>query len=601
MGIEPSVTTLALHRRIQAAETELGHTLPVQSTSFVGREADLATITSYLAKPDCRLLTLVGPGGIGKTRLAIAAAEKLHQHYLEGAVYVSLLSITAVEGVVSVIAEAMQLEFQEGRPPMEQLLASLRGKELLLVLDNLEQLLGDPAGTDEEHTMVRLIEDILATAAAIKIMVTSREVVNIFAEQVFPVQGLPFANNDETGILSDQPAVELFLSRAQRLTGGDLALNEPALKSIVDICCLVEGMPLAIELAAAQVRLYSPTEIVKNLRKNLDILQVNSRGLNQRHQSMRAVLAVSWRNLPPVEQRLLARCSVFAGGFTRQAAAAIVQAQARQLAMLLDKSLIMGGPGRFTLHALLQQFAAEMLNEMATEKVPVQQRHFDYYRHLLSQAVTEWARANDPAQLDGLRPEVENLRVAWNWINAQEDRQTAISYLDHLWQFFFGRHRYSEAIRYLSLALEQTPDGDANTQFGLLLAREQAYDKEGDREAQVEDLQRLSTVASRLGPQAQGTVALRQATFAETIGEYEQAITHAQAANDTGRQVENKTTLAAGHYLWGKVLHRQGQYTSAEKQFLAGLQVASEGKDQKQIANCYHGLGKVNFSQNKYC
>lgn len=454
LAVELSAKTLTLVQRIQAAEVGRGHQLPAQATAFVGRETDLDALTTYLANPDCRLVTLVGPGGIGKTRLAIAAAERLHQRYLEGAYFTPLLSVTSAEAVVSAIAEALNLSFQEGRPPREQLLDHLHPQELLLVLDNLEQLLEESDGVDDEQSTVRLIEEILTAAAEVKIIATSREVLNLFAEQVYPVEGLPVSSDTGTTGIADLPAVELFQLRAQRAKGHSADFDEVELKAVADICHLAEGMPLAIELAAAQTRFFSPREMAESMSQNLDILRISTRGLSRRHQNIRAVFDVSWRSLKPEEQRIMAQLSIFSGGFTRHAAEAVVQAKTHHLSVLMDKSLIGGNAGRFELHTLLRQFAGEKLAEIPELEQQVQQRHFDYYSHLLEQTVSDWVNSYDPAMMDILRPEVENLRSGRKWILAQADWAEATTYLDNLWQFFNVRRRLPEAIELLNQALQ---------------------------------------------------------------------------------------------------------------------------------------------------
>ncbi len=452
--------------------------LPEQATAFVGRQRELTQIDQLLDAH--RLVTLCGPGGIGKTRLALAAAEAQGENYRQGAYFVSLLPLNSPTTIVPAIANALGFTFLEGRTPEAQLLDYLRPRQMLLVLDNMEHLLLEDDPDTSNGTTLALIEAMLSAAPELKIMVTSRELLRLPQEQLFQVRGLP--HGDEASILaaSQDDAFELFQLRAQRVQSAVKRVSGEDLRHIRRICRLVEGMPLAIELAAGQLRLLSPVEIANEIEGNLDVLDTGLRGAAARHSSVRVVFENSWNRLKDGEKLILARLSVFQGGFTHQAAASIAQAKVTDLANLLDKSLIQrGADGRFVLHALVQMFAADKLAHMPDELAQTQDYHFRYYRDLIGEAVTQWRTNYKPASLDIVRPEVDNLRAGWDWILCQADWDEIAAYLDDLWQFFKVRGRLPEAIELLTQVLQTgrstEPEADTNYQAHWELLLGQAY------------------------------------------------------------------------------------------------------------------------------
>jgi predicted ATPase/class 3 adenylate cyclase len=430
--------------------------LPEQATPFVGRQFELAQIERLLGAH--RLITLFGPGGIGKTRLALAVAEALGNHYQQGAYFVPLLSIDSSTAFVPAVANALDLTFLEGRPPEVQLLDYLRPRQMLLVLDNIEHLILEDGSGTTTGTMLALVEAMLSAAPELKILVTSRELLRIPQEQAFQVRGLPRGDELPGLVVSQDDALELFRLRAQPASE---QANHEDLRYIRQICRLVEGMPLAIELAAAQLRLLSIAEIAAEIESNLDVLDTGLRGAGARHGSVRVVFENSWRRLSDDEKLVLARLSVFRGGFTHLAAAGVAQASITDLAKLVDKSLIKRGAGeRFVLHALIQMFAAEKLAGMSDEMNQIPDRHYCYYSNLLDEAVSQWRDTYDPASLDVIRPEVDNLRTGWNWILGQGNWDDINIYLDNLWQFFKLRGRLPEAMELLNQALQAGRSAD---------------------------------------------------------------------------------------------------------------------------------------------
>ena len=361
------------------------HHLPPAPTPFVGREGELAEIEQLLSDPACRLLTLVGPGGIGKTRLALEAAHVMVDTatFPNGVYFASLQPLTSPEFIISTIADALSFQFYSGADPRQQLLDYLREKSLLLVLDNVEHLLED----------ISLVSEMLAAAPGVHILATSRERLNLREEWVLEVSGLNSPAVETEINLESYSAIELFVQQARRVSVG-FALDNANQSAVVRICHLVGGMPLGIELAAAWVRALSCEQIADEIERSLDVLETPTRNIEPRHRTMRAALDQSWQLLSDVEQNVFKRLSVFRGGFTREAAEYVARATLRTLTGLVDKSMVrVNAGGRYDLQELLRQYAEEKLGEMPAEQEQTRDRHSTYYADFMGQ----WA--DDPTEI----------------------------------------------------------------------------------------------------------------------------------------------------------------------------------------------------------
>ena len=321
----------------------------------------LAEITRSLKAQDCRLLTLIGPGGIGKTRLAIAAAQNLVVdapglvHFSDGVYFVRLISLNSTDQLAPAIADTLDLDFDPNLAPKEHLLGFLRNRKLLLVLDNFEHLLeleGNP-------TAAGLVADILSAAPGVNVLATSREALNVQGECLYPVEGMRYPSADSTPAdFETYSAVQLFVQSARRVRPDfDFTANS---ECVLCICRLVEGMPLAIEMAAAWLKVLPCNQIASELEQNLDLLTTSLRNVPDRHRSMHAVFEHSWQLLSPSEQVILCKLSVFRGGFTLEEAEEMAGASLLDLAGLIEKSMLKATPsGLYRMHGMLRQFAAE--------------------------------------------------------------------------------------------------------------------------------------------------------------------------------------------------------------------------------------------------
>ncbi len=525
--------------------------LPLLPTPLIDRQREMAELSQLLGNSQCRLLTLVGPGGIGKTRLAIEAAAQMQAVFSDGVFFVPLDPVNTTRFIVPMIADAIGFSFENENPaePKTQLFNYLREKQALLLMDNLEHLLIAPG--------IEVLAEMLASAPRIKLLATSREPLNLQGEWVFDVQGLPIPENTQTDQSLQNTSVELFLERARRAHVGfnATAQDYPA---IVRICQLVEGMPLGIELAAAWVRTLACEEIAREIERGLDILSVSTRDLPARHRSMRAVFDQSWRLLSVEEQAVLLRLSVFRSGFQRQAAIQVAGATLSVLSALVMKSLIRRtGTGRYDLHELIRQFAAEHFSDHPEELIATQARHGHYYLQFFSQADRRLRSSTQPEALAELTVEMDNFREAWDWAVAQGEfalieqamRTFTMLYDIHGW-LREGFDYLAGAAGALETAHEQSPS---------------------DRTIQVALAHMLS---------AWSLLAVRLARHAEAQAMLERSLEILRPLNEPGVLVESITFL-------GTVMESTGNYARARELYAKGLQIAIAIDDRWFAALCH--------------
>ncbi len=388
--------------------------LPTQPTLFIGREDELAQLQRYLDDGQQRLVTIVGPGGMGKTRLSLALAERNltnGNNFANGIFFVNLAPLSEASQIVSALAEAFSFQLaggsQDPRPPKQQILDYLREKHLLLLLDNFEHLLD---GVD-------LVNEILDVAPQVQILATSRERLHLHQEQVYPIQGLEFPDWETPEDAAEYTAVQLFLQSAQR-NQADFALGDSDnLTYLARICRLVAGMPLAIELAAAWVDTLSLEDIANEIQESFDFLETEMRDLPERHRSIRASINYSWHKLDEKERDAFAQCSVFRGGFTQKAGRGVTGASLRTLSRLVNKSFLQFDKSnkRYQLHELMRQFGAEILAEDEERETAVCDQHSNHYLQVLADLAEDLKgpRAKDAYQ--EITADYLNAYRAWHW------------------------------------------------------------------------------------------------------------------------------------------------------------------------------------------
>ncbi len=409
---------------------------------FVGRHTELGKIVELFSTPSCRLLTLVGPGGIGKTRLVLEAARQFK--FPDGVHFVPLQPLSSPDFVLVTIANEIGCSFMPGGDPHQQLIDHFRDKSLLLVLDNLEHLL-DAAD---------LFSAILKSAPDVRIIATSRERLNLVEEWVLDLSGLDFPPDESENDIELYGAVQLFMQHARRVKV-DFALRDAQKPALIRICRLVGGMPLALELAASWVRILTCEAIAAEIEKGLEILETSTRNIEPRHRTMRAALDWSWNLLSPIEQNVLQKLSVFHGGFTLDAAAYVAGASLRNMTTLVDKSLVRtAADGRYDLHELLRQYAAEKLHASPNENHQTHDLHCAFYAELMNQQWGHLQSNQQRAAMHTIQTEIDNVQIAWQWA-VELKRATEIEkILESFWFFYDARLWFDTAEKALKSAID---------------------------------------------------------------------------------------------------------------------------------------------------
>jgi predicted ATPase/class 3 adenylate cyclase len=378
--------------------------LPPQTDAFIGREEDLAEICRLLEDPGCRLITLVGPGGMGKSRLAVESASRLLQTFRNGVFFVPLAPLDSPGLVISAIANAMGFNFYGREDPEAQLLRFLDKRQVLLVLDNFEHLL-EAAG---------LVTALLAGAPGLKVLATSRERLRNRGERAYPLEGMRYPD-EAVADVERYSAVGLFADRARHLDP-DFQVSDCDKAHVIDICRLVDGMPLGIELAAAWTRLLGCEEIAAEIRSSLDFLATSQRDVPERHRSLRAVFDYSWKLMGEDERAAFRRLAAFKNGFGRDAAQKVAGAQLHHLAALMDKSLLRrDASGAYAIHELLRQFGEEKLLEDPAEHARIRTAHCDFYADFVRGRRHELRGRNVKQAGEEIQAALENVRLGWNW------------------------------------------------------------------------------------------------------------------------------------------------------------------------------------------
>jgi predicted ATPase/transcriptional regulator with XRE-family HTH domain/Tfp pilus assembly protein PilF len=456
--------------------------LPRSLTPFIGREPELNALSQLLADADCRLLTILGPGGIGKTRLAVEAAQHSRELFMDGVWFIPLVSLQSPTLIVPAIASSINFKFQDSTNPQGQLLRYLRTKNTLLLLDNAEHLL---EGMD-------VLTEILNDCPQVKLLVTSRERLNLLSEWVFEIQGLPLPSSDQVEQFEAYSAVALFLQNARRVrTGFELRENER--KWVLKICQTMEGMPLGIELSAAWIGLLPIEEIAKEIERNLDFLSVSIRDLPERHRSLRATLDHSWKLLKPEEKLTLSRLSVFHGSFSRDAAQVICGATLPILSSLKDKTLLYRNDQEFySLHEIIRQYARQKLVELPDELERIRDLHGMYYVHCLA----EWEKALQSSQqvetFNQMAQVIDNLSQGWRHMvtscrpgagkNSKLCAELLHSALFSI-SLFYEMHRrsleaialFKESVEYLQAIQDEFEETEDNLRFISVLGHIMAH------------------------------------------------------------------------------------------------------------------------------
>lgn len=528
--------------------------LPAPATPLLGREAELATLGQLLGDPGCRLLTLVGPGGIGKTRLALEALCFQWEYFADGVFFASLASVASAEYLVPAIAQVIGFNFSGPADPRHQLVNYLRHKQVLLLLDNLEHLLEG----------VELLAELLERAPALKLLATSRQRLELQGEWVFEVQGLPVPAGGEVEGVESYSAVELFVQRArQAQVAFEMTAEErPA---VVRICQLVEGMPLALELAAAWVPVLSCQEIANEIERGLDILATTMRDVPERQRSVQAVFDHSWHLLSPEERHALRQLAVFRGGFQREAAQNVAGASLPLLSALVAKSFLRRtSTGRFSMHELVLQYLASRLAEDPEEEMAARDRHSVYYTAFVAQLESELKGPRQLQALAEMDAEIDNIRAGWRWAVRHGKLKAVRQPMRALWYFYDIRGWFQEAESSLGWAAGE-------------------LDSESERHEEPDG-------SARTLPQYLRAL---QGWFYLRLGKLRKAELLLQSSLSSLRSFATGIELADVLYYVGAATWMNGDYARARGHFLEELAVAERFGNQWDVGQASIGMGLV--------
>jgi predicted ATPase/class 3 adenylate cyclase len=543
----------------------LSHNLPPQPTSFLGRTREVAEVVQLLMRPEARLLTLTGPGGTGKTRLALQAAAELLDDVADGVYFVPVADLADPALVPSAIARVLGVREEGERSAAQRLQDFLRAKELLLVLDNVEHLV----------EAAPVIGELLGAAPGLKVLATSRVPLRLRAEQEYLVPPLALPRRDpplSVEQLSQYEAVRLFIERAQAVKP-DFIVDNANAPAVVEICHRLDGLPLAIELAAARVRMLPPAALLARLEKRLPLLTGGARDAPARQRTLRATITWSYDHLEPKDQILFQRLSVFAGGCTLEAAEAIgnhdgsldtfggVERLAEH--SLLRQEADAGSEPRLRMLETVREYGLERLAESGEENA-TRDAHVACYLALAEQAATTFYTAEEGAWFDRLEVEQANLRGALAWAVARSQLDVLVRLVSALWWFWRVRGHLSEGRMWLEQAIAKTGDAPLPLRTrSLVLAGSLAYFA-GDAQRCVRLLEQGLELARATGDQASVTQAL--VYLANGLAELDELDRAAalggealQLARTVGQPVWIVEALASvGHLAW-----RQGDYDRA--------------------------------------
>lgn len=484
LGIEPSEEMVVLVERIRrgeiAGERQAALVVPVARnlrrpmTPLIGRATEVADLANLLAHPLPRLITIVGPGGMGKTHLALEVAADHSWLFRNGVVLIELAPLQSTDDLLATIAKSLDLTFSKDAPPEDQLLDYLRDKEMLLVMDNFEHLLDG----------VGFLHRALDSAPHLKILATSRIRLQARDEQLFTLDGLAYpdeessARDDRIVNESTHQAIALFMQSVRRVRPEFRRVVSPRdFVEIGRICRLVHGLPLAIQLASAWIELLTPAEIAGEIERGFQFLEVDGHTLPERHHSLQSVFEHSWQLLTVEEQTMFMRFAVFRGGCMRDAAQAVTGATLTHLRALTSKFFLSvmhtaqgGTANRYEVHELLRQFAAQKLSQFPNEERAVRQLHSIYYANFLSGRGEELKGSRQIEAYSEIEAEVENIRAAWQWAIEEQHFETLKQAINGLGMLFEWRGRYQDGKIACRAAVERLAHVDLRIYWQLLAA-----------------------------------------------------------------------------------------------------------------------------------
>jgi predicted ATPase/DNA-binding NarL/FixJ family response regulator/transcriptional regulator with XRE-family HTH domain len=572
---------------------------PQLRVELIGRHAERSVLKARLRAGDQRLVTVVGPGGIGKTSLALQVAADLaaDPSFAYDMAVALLAPLAAASDLPAALVEALGEPLQGARSAQGQLLDLLRGRAILLVLDNCEHLLGPGDG----DAFAELVRQMLDAAPGLHLLATSREPLRLRDERVIVLGGLELPLTDTGPRVERADAVRLFVERAQRVAP-DFFISADNRAAVAQICRRLEGLPLAIELAASWTRVLTPDEIAAALDQSLDFLSANVRDIPARHRSLRAALDHSWQLLEDHERAILARLSVFRGGFDRDAAAAVCRAQDtgnRQqahidlaasslspvpshllpiLAALVDKSLVLRTElrrsARYTLHELVRQYAEERLSANPAALSATAERHAAFYSALLQRSIAAQTGGASPEALANLTRNIDNVRAVWIRAAAEGDTATVLAMARNMVILYdmTGRVADGAALFERAAAMLRARGVTAGAALGVALGYQGYYVQLARPAAGALLLEEAIALLEAAGDTTE------RAQFLVHLATVEIAAARLAAASERNRLAEQLATASGDHFtrLWaifyqGVIALYLGDHGTAEQRLAACL------------------------------
>jgi predicted ATPase/DNA-binding SARP family transcriptional activator len=608
MGSEPSSVTAELVAPLRAgaavgATVNMGtaptpslpnppRPLPVASTPFIGRGREKALIAAMLCDPACRVITVVGLGGVGKTRLVLQAARENADAFHHGVAFVSLASANSSEAIAYRLADALRFTLYGAQSAEDQVADFLRDKALLIVLDNLEQ----------HSEGVLIVAKLIARTADVKFLVASRQRLNLHVEWVVELGGLGYPaelheapEQGEAAAAND--ALELFLQAAHKVRPG-AAFGAADMSAAKRICRLVAGMPLAIELAAGRLHDVPVSALVGEVERSLDSLQAAAPGPPTEHQSIRAVFNSSWALLSGEERAVLRKLAVFRGGFRREAAEVVAGASLLVLAQLVNKCLLNMTPlGRYVRHPLLYRFTQEKLGEHPEQVLSSTQSHLRYYLSLAEESAPKLAGAAPELSLARLDEENDNLLAALRWA-LKHDPYSALRLAGALWRYWWLRHHLQEGRAWLSEVLGVASPGATASRASALEGAALLAWAQGDYASSYaladESLVIRRALEDEVGAAA-SLVILGQTV--RSLGDYVRARAFTQESLDIRQRLGDIQGIGESLNQLGNVALREGDAARARALYQEGLGFRREGGSRWDVAASLNNLGTVALRQ----